>query len=222
VSGDTAIVLEGPHAPDPLLDDDLRDQDVVALDAATGEERWRRTGQFPVDIDPVVGDVVVVEVGSGDVGRSSGREQVETLVLDAASGDVAASFGDAALDCHTDGIALIACLVLSVEEGDRVATFRVDGRDAGVAATGGPLLRIDGVLRGGGVVVYDQEPASSDLPVSPRRVVDPSGAEVSSSVPGQPVATSDRYGIFACGGFTAPCLVGEPSVGERYGVYALG
>jgi hypothetical protein len=169
--------------------------------------------------------VVVVEVGSGTIGRASGSERPETLVLEAASGDEVASFGEWALDCHTDATSTIACLVPTFEDEDRVATFRVDGRNAGVSAEGSEDMRIDGVLRGGGVVVYDQEPPSADRPTSPRRLVDASGAVVASAVPGKPLATSDRYGIFACGAYTAPCpgdTEGAGSMDERYGVYAIG
>jgi hypothetical protein len=92
------------------------------------------------------------------------------------------------------------------------------------AATGEKRWEAPGVWPHGvsGDTAIDQEPASSDLPTSPRQLVDLSGAEVSSSVPGQPLARRTATASSSAAASLRRAWSATPSLDERYGVYALG
>jgi outer membrane protein assembly factor BamB len=219
VSGDTVLGMEGGQPFDIRARNDAATT-VVAFDARTGERRWDRSATFPLLMSqPIAGDLVVVEVPA-EGARSDG--QTEVLVLESSSGDEVASFGIFASGCRSDGASLIACGVMSRGERGKLATFRVDDREAGVAEHDIADLYVDAVWRDS-VFVTSWDVAAEDNPDVPRQLVDLAGRPVAEGLPGTVLASSDRYAILSCGSINVPCPDEPASAGlvGRYGVHEI-
>jgi hypothetical protein len=220
VSGDSVLATEGGQPFDIGARNDAEETTVVALDARTGERRWDHSAVFPLRMaHPIVDDLVVVEVPAEDA-RSDG--QTEVLVLESSSGEAVASFGIFASGCRSDGATLIACGVMSRGERTKLATFRVDDREAGVAEHDLADVYVDAVWRDS-VFVTSWDVAAEDSPDGPRQLVDLAGQPVAEAVPGAVLASSDRFVILSCGGIDVPCPdepESEALVG-RYGVHEI-
>jgi hypothetical protein len=183
------------------------------------------TGWLPQEIQPVVGDVVVMEVPVP--GASSPLPL--TLVVDAETGHEVESFGRFARDCATDttaGASMVVCVVPAPEGGNRLASFRVEDRQAAVSSATGGDVGIDGLWQGG-VLVTGYE-AVADVGTSsaarPRRLVDLSGEALVEDLRGVLLASSDRYAVVACDGGLGPCVDDPTAQGtehEHYAVYDL-
>jgi hypothetical protein len=167
-----------------------------------------------------VDDMVVVEVPVEGARRDG---QTEVLVLESSSGEAVASFGIFASGCRSDGVSLIACGVMSRGERNKLATFRVDDREAGVAEHDLADVYVDAVWRDS-VFVTSWDVGAEESPDGPRQLVDLAGQPVAEDLPGTVLASSDRYVIVSCGGIGDPPCPDEPAsdalVG-RYGVHEI-
>jgi hypothetical protein len=117
-------------------------------------------------------------------------ETTETLVVEVSTGEEVASFGttvpwDTMTRCGSDGEVLIACTVMD-EEGIKLATVRIDDREAGVSGQQIPSRSINGV---------DGERVRVGRAYDPSVVVDPAGNIIDEEPPGELVAVSDHYAV---------------------------
>ena len=181
-----------------------QDQDVDAspavlmtLDATAGTVMWRTRGPLKPavsiteamnDIDPVVtaagGIAVLPTVGSDG--------NVHEQVVDVRTGrELAAldSAGSCAIDDHSGGDALVACLSGNPALGYRIASFRPGDHQFRVSKrlVRGRPADIDAVWKG--YIFIKPEQATEVF-------VDDAGNVLGSNVPGRVLAISDQYAVF--------------------------
>lgn len=103
VAGDTVLGFRSGGWPRPGEREFPTDEVVVALDAATGKEKWDLADRYAAsNVYLTLGGVAVVFV----------REEASwgAVLLDASTGEELADLGDDVLKCVDDSVTLIACM----------------------------------------------------------------------------------------------------------------
>lgn len=195
VAGDTVIAEPRSVRAEGTCDRE-DEEDVVALDAATGIVRWDLRERFGWSkLILTAGDVALVEAGDS---RDSDHEM---LVLDLADGSEVASFGSSVGDCASDGQTLIACFVGVPDNPGALATFDVERRSGGAALTSEIISGLDTLAY---ERVFAEGTGTSESP-DQQISVDRGVNVVDTELPGALLTASDQYAIFACGGPDVDC-----------------
>lgn len=173
VVGDTVLGVRASQPGRPRDRAVPGDSVVVALDAATGTQKWHLGDRYPTSaVYLTLGDVAVVFTGDGDTGFTP-----HAVVIDASTGEELADLGETG-DCVDDGATLIACRRGGADD---VRIFDVMARKVLPGATKGP---VSGAWHG--------------YFFSEGRVVDRAGHTVIDDLPGRYVeAMSPEYALVA-------------------------
>lgn len=173
VVGDTVLGVRASQPGRPRDRAVPGDSVVVALDAATGKEKWHLGDRYPTSaVYLTLGDVAVVVTGEGATAFTP-----HAVVIDARSGEELADLGETG-DCVDDGATLIAC---RRGGSDEVRVFDVTARKLVARATNGP---VSGAWHG--------------YFFSEGRVIDRAGHTVIADLPGRYVDTmSTEYALIA-------------------------
>lgn len=159
---------------------------VVAIDAATGAQRWDLSARFASsELKLAVRGVAVVRT-------EDDQRKVRTFVLDAATGRVVGDLGDYTV-CGTDGDSSVACLDVgdSILRTFRISDGRTQGSSKGVFTDDSSANSVDGVWRGRVFV--------SGVPSGGKAesvVVDGAGRRSGGKLPGALAAISEKYVAF--------------------------
>ncbi|MGH3656451.1 MAG: hypothetical protein ACRDUA_07310 [Micromonosporaceae bacterium] len=163
---------------------------VVAFDAGSGERRWDLAKRFPLArLDTVAGDLAVVDAEPDPDADTDTNFMDHTVIVDVDTGRTVHKFRSLA-SCDSDGRALIACNAVGREGLATIRSTEREVRYSAGAVDGASSWSVTDVWKGHVFIEAD----------GAHIVVDREGRRIGREMPGEVMAISGRYAVFASPG----------------------